>query len=132
MFGYDTFQGFPKPSQQDNFKSFFALYEQGLISEEHMINKALNGGHLLSKKIELTSETITSSLNFSATNESLVRKELSYLKLSSPVQIFATDVKDLKQVGLLNSISLALIDLDLYSGYQDILPKVWKKSALDY
>lgn len=127
VFGYDTFQGFPKPSEQDDFKNFFALYKQGLISEQHMNDIALNKRHLLSKNIELTPETISSSLNFSGTNESLVRNKISYLNLDSRVQIFATDVKDLKEVGLPNSISLALIDLDLYSGYRDVLPEVWKR-----
>ena len=88
---------------------------------------ASNKRHLLSKNIELTPETISSSLNFSGTNESLVREKLSYLNLDSRVQIFATDVKDLKEVDLPNSISLALIDLDLHSGYRDVLPEVWKR-----
>jgi hypothetical protein len=127
VYGYDTFTGFPSTEPQDDFENFNSLYEQGVISASHFKNVMRNRKHLESRAVELTPDSISTSSNFSETSEALVRKKIQYLNLDNIVQITNCDVRDLQSYQIPASISLALLDLDLYAGYKHILPILWER-----
>ena len=125
--GYDTFAGFPAKSKQDDFKNFSDLHRLGQISESHFERINLNKKHLRASGKDTSVNEISSSLNFSATSQELVMGKIEYFGLKDKIELHTQDVSYLSTHDMPNQISLALLDLDLYQGYESVLPLVWDR-----
>ena len=125
--GYDTFSGFPSKSTEDEFSNFEEMYKAGQISKSHIERVRRNLRHLSAVgKSSLTTE-ISSSLDFSSTSLELVKKKVNYLNLDVCIELHDIDVIEMNEHDLPESISLVLLDVDLYKGYKSCLPLIWDR-----
>ena len=127
LHGYDTFSGFPANSLQDDFENFERMYAAGQITKKHYDKVNLNKKHLRVSGKGTSVTEISGSLNFSATSYDLVVKKIEYFELSKYIELHVQDVNFITQLDLPPAISLALLDLDLYQGYEKVLPLIWDK-----
>jgi Macrocin-O-methyltransferase (TylF) len=127
IFGYDTFEGFPSIEKSDEFENFVEMAAKGQISKEHFEKIKLNAKHLASQQIKLDPRTISSSSDFSSTSLGAVEEKLEYLNVRDLITLVVVDVTQLEEFQLPEKISLALVDLDLFAGYQRVLPMIWDK-----
>ncbi len=127
IFGFDTFSGFPSIEKRDEFENFVEMATKGQITKDHYEKIKLNARHLASQKIKLDPRTISNSSDFSSTSLGIVEEKLKYLNVRELITLVETDVTQLEEFQLPEKISLALVDLDLFAGYQRVLPLIWEK-----
>jgi hypothetical protein len=123
--GYDTFSGFPSNGLQDDFENFEKMYSSGQITRDHYDRVNLNKKHLRASGKGTSVTEISGSLNFSATSYDLVSRKIEYFELSKYIELHVQDVKFMTKLDIPPAISLALLDLDLYQGYEKVLPLIW-------
>jgi ubiquinone/menaquinone biosynthesis C-methylase UbiE len=100
---------------------------KGQITKDHFEKIKLNSRHLGSQQVSLDPRTISSSLDFSSTSLEVAKAKIEYLNVQDLITLVVADVTQLEEFQLPGKISLALLDLDLYAGYQRVLPLVWEK-----
>jgi len=127
IFGFDTFEGFPSIEKNDEFENFVNMAAMGQITAEHFEKIKLNSSHLESQRIKLDPRKMSSSSDFSSTSLEIVRRKIEYLNVQDLISLVVADVTHLKQFQIPEKISLALLDLDLFAGYQRVLPLIWEK-----
>jgi hypothetical protein len=127
IFGYDTFEGFPSIEERDEFENFVEMAARGQITNDHFEKIKLNSKHLASQQIKLHPRTISNSSDFSSTSLRIVKEKLEYLNVQDLITLVVADVTQLEEFQLPEKISLALLDLDLFAGYQRVLPLIWER-----
>jgi len=127
VYGFDTFEGFPNYSKEDNLINFYKypkIFNQKFIKRFEKFKK-------IKKKImgisKLNKISIASSGNFSKTSHELIIKKINYLKLKNITLIKGPFSKTVKKFFKKNSkkISSANLDCDLYEGYKICLPLIY-------
>ena len=136
VFGFDSFCGFPPPTQvtseKDKFDYFDKMREEGRLSESHYKRIKLNERHLkfLGKSTDYL--IASSSGDFSATNVDHILRKAKYLGVEDSVELIEGYFNDtvLSHVaqGIVN-IDAAFVDCDLYASYLPVLPYVWERLA---
>lgn len=132
VYGYDTFEGFPhRDDPQDRFSEFHALRQDGLISEEHYLAAERNWSlreSITSAKLDYRS--ISSSNDFSSTSKARILEMANFLGLENIRLVqgsFAETMVEARTEP--RSISVALLDCDLYSAYVSALNFIWPRLA---
>lgn len=127
--GFDTFSGFPSMSDFDLHERFEDLLYAGEISSDHFERVLKNKIHLdwLGRGSHPMSSS--SSGNFSNTSEEHVRDLIEYTQTASYIELFVGQFGDLvkEQVNAKRKLAGALIDCDLFDGYQVALDYVWPR-----
>jgi len=128
VLGLDSFEGFPQYSPEDDFDNFNELRNASLISEEHYIRILRNSAHVKARGADVHPSQISSSQDFSNTSIDYVQSRINYLGLQNRVRIQVGDFT--LNIGKLierQTISLVLLDSDLYESYAMTLPVLWKQ-----
>lgn len=128
VWGYDSFKGFPSYHSNDDLENFERLFLDGKISKEHYEQYKLNLEYKsFIKQTELNVKNISTSEDFSINSLAKLKRKIEYLGLDNIKLIkgdFAlTMLKEEKK----KSFFAALIDCDLYLGYQTSLPFVYNR-----
>ena len=129
VWGFDSFSGFPFYHANDDLSKFEELYANGVISDEHIHDFRLNieFKEFLSGK-SASPSNISSSLDFSETSLSLLKRKIEYFGLDNIVLVDG-DYKETmtKQAHKNIKFMAALLDCDLYEGHKIALPFVWER-----
>jgi len=128
VIGFDTFSGFPNYSDEDLIENFNSLADRKSITQTHFDKVRKNLNYIRARGSNLGVNEISNSGNFSKTSITLVKNKIKFFGLNDNIKIFSGDFTH----NLANKIqdltfSLILIDSDLYRGYAEILPIVWRK-----
>lgn len=133
IYGYDSWEGFPKDSyhQFDGDLGWDYLLKNGSIDNEFLKEKALWDKYtLISKGNEfkkLDASNISSSGDFSNTSLEVIKKKAKELNLDNIRYVQGDLRKTLKNKENLpkNRIGAILVDCDLYLAYKSILNTFW-------
>lgn len=127
--GFDTFAGFPSTAPLDLQERFEQLYEEGRISIDHFQRVLKNRAHLDWLGRDPHPSSSSTSGNFSNTSEQFVRNLLKYTRTDSQVELFAGEFAETVEApaNIGRSVAGALIDCDLWGGYQVALGYVWPR-----
>jgi hypothetical protein len=124
VIGIDTFSGFPKSSESDEFGVFHKLYREGQISKDHLESAELNKELVLVRGGGSSPQSISNSGDFSQTSMDLVIEKVEKLELSSRVVVRKSDLSlGINETG---PFSVVLLDLDLYDGYANTLDALFR------
>ena len=119
VIGIDTFSGFPKSSDNDEFGFFHVLYQQGNIRKDHLESAELNRERVLVRGGGSSPQLISNSGDFSETSMDSVIEKVEKLELGSRVVVRKSDLSlGINETG---PFSVVLLDLDLYDGYANTL-----------
>ena len=128
VIGLDSFQGFPKYSSEDEFSNFEDLRNADVISEKHYIRVLKNSAHVKARGADVHPSQISSSQNFSNTSIKYVESRINYLGLQSRVKVEVGDFTlNIEKLIKGETLSLVLLDSDLYGSYAMTLPALWKQ-----
>ncbi len=128
VFGFDTFEGFPTYSEEDNLEKFYELKGKNFSAE--FITK-FEKFKKLKKMItgidDFDKVSISSSGNFSETSYQSILKKIDYLKLDNIEIIKGSFSNTLADYFKKNKckVSSANLDCDLYEGYKICLPIIY-------
>ena len=130
IYGFDSFGGFPSYHSNDDLSLFDSLFEQNRISKEHWksVKKNIHFRQTLTKQ-HIDAKNISSSGDFSDNSLPLLKAKIELLALDNIVLIegdfaeTATAVND-------RPLMAALVDCDLFGGYRDCLPFIWRNLSL--
>ena len=127
VMGLDSFQGFPNYSPEDDFSNFETLRSTGVISEKHYLRVQRNSAHVKARGADVHPSHISSSQDFSNTSIDYVQSRIDYLGLTKRVRVQVGDftLNIQKLIGG-ETLSLALLDSDLFQSYAATLPTIWK------
>lgn len=127
--GFDTFAGFPPTSPFDLQERFEQLHEEGRISSDHFERVVKNRAHLSWLGRDSHPSASSTSGNFSNTSEHYVRSLLEYTGTDSQVELFAGEFAESVEepANARRTVAGALIDCDLWGGYQVALDYVWPR-----
>ena len=131
VYGFDSFDGFPETNHpNDQPQKFVELFDSDLITSDHFQSFQLNCD--LNKIVgrDLTTSGLSSSGNFSATSEELVKRKLAYLELSNYKLINGDIAETMVPENLPDRISAIFLDADLYEPYRVTLEKCWNRLSV--
>lgn len=134
IWGYDTFQGFPKISLLDQPKNFRFLYKKNKISKIHFEKiLKLNKFHKILKSDKISANNISTSNKFKNTSLKLLKKKIKLFKISKNIRLIKGDFKNtmINKKNLPNKISTGIIDCDLYDGYKVSLNHFWPRLSVN-
>ena len=134
IWGYDTFQGFPKLSSLDDPKKFGLLFNKNKISKSHYTNVLkLKKIHRYFKSRKITPRNISTSNNFDNTSVVFLKKKFKFFKVSKNINLIKGDFKDTmkNKKNLPKQICAGLIDCDLFEGYKDSSKFLWPKLSIN-
>ena len=131
VYGFDTFTGFPPVyHEKDNLSEFSKMYEEGLISKDHLESVKLNQMLLekfSNKTFEKNIKNISSSGDFENTNLELIKKKIEYLELDN-IELIQGDFSETMSASKkIEKVMAAIIDCDLYESYQVSLDFIWQQ-----
>ena len=130
IYGFDTFSGFPSYSEFDDFEMFNKLYDENAITKNHFERVMKNKSYVLARGSNTEPENISTSMDFSATSLEIVQNKINYFALQDRIKLVPGDfTKNLHEKLSPKTLSLVLIDSDLYESYEKILPIVWNQLA---
>jgi len=128
VMGLDSFQGFPKYSPEDEFSNFEKLRINGVISDKHYLRILKNAAHVKARGADVHPSRISSSQDFSNTSIDYVQSRIDYLGLDKRVGLqvgdFTVNIEELIKG---QTLSLVLMDSDLFQSYANTLPALWKQ-----
>jgi hypothetical protein len=127
VYGFDSFSGFPKIHEKDNFSHFEQLYKDGKISKKHFENTKLNFQHRQVLQDNLNVENISNSGNFGNCNEDVIQKKYNYLDVNNVILVKGDFSDTLPTFDSSIKFSAVLLDCDLYQGYMDVLEFAWPR-----
>jgi hypothetical protein len=128
VYGYDTFEGFPDFSPEDDLSTFEYLYSKNMISEKHYFDFKKNLSHLNLKQSKLTPRNISSSGDFSGTTITEIFMKANHIGVADLIELNQVDLSRNFSLDVFpSSHSVAIIDLDLYTGYRNTLPTLWER-----
>lgn len=130
VWGYDSFGGFPSSDPEDNYENFRKLWDSACISREHWERVCEN--EVLLGMVGRTTDAMASSTsgNFSETSAELVQARLNAFGIAEDVTLVPGRFQDTLRANSATGptkICCALVDCDLYSGYQSCLPFIWER-----
>lgn len=128
VWGFDSFSGFPNVNHPfDQIDRFKFLFLNGYISQAHYDSHLFNLELLSVLGKPLDVQYLSSSLNFSATSEDLVRRKLSYLNLEN-FKLIKGDVSSTIYIDPLpDLIAAVFLDADMYEPYLHTLSSLWSR-----
>lgn len=125
VYGFDSFSGFPPALHDNDDPSKFALLRDSKqISNRHYEMVMLNLELLSVCRRSASTNTASSSGNFSATSVDFVSNKLDYLGLSN-VTLVEGDIVDTLASNIPSKISAIFLDADLYVPYNIVLDLCW-------
>ena len=135
IYGFDTFQGFPKYHPKDSFENFKKLNKEKKISSSHlkMIEnfqkiKLFNSNSISKSKNILKPRNISSSKDFSNNSLSFIKQRIKFFSLKNIYLIKGDFEKTIPLFFKKNprkKIFVANIDCDLYNSYKTVLNNIW-------
>lgn len=127
VIGLDSFQGFPRYAPEDDFSNFEKLRINGVISDKHYLRVLRNSAHVRARGADVHPSQISISQDFSNTSIEYVQSRIDYLGLNKRIRIQVGDFT-LNIEELINgqTLSLVLLDSDLFQSYAMTLPTLWK------
>jgi hypothetical protein len=128
VMGLDSFQGFPRYSPEDDFSNFEKLRISGNISEKHFLRVVRNSAHVKARGGNVHPSKISSSQDFSNTSINYVQSRIDYLGLNKRVRLQVGDFTlNIEELIKGQTLSLVLLDSDLFQSYAATLPTLWKQ-----
>ena len=128
VWGYDSFEGFPNYHPNDDLENFERLFQEGKISKEHYEDYQLNLKYKsFVKQTELNVKNISTSEDFSKNSLAQLERKIDYLGLDNIKLIKGDFAQTMEKGEAGNFFFAALIDCDLYEGYQTSLPFVYDR-----
>ena len=128
VIGLDSFQGFPKYTPEDEFSNFEKLRNANVISEQHFARVLKNSSHVKARGADVHPSQISSSQDFSNTSIDYVESRFKYLGLQKRVRVQVGDFTlNIEKLIKGETLSLVLLDSDLYGSYAITLPTLWKQ-----
>lgn len=128
VWGYDSFEGFPNYHSNDDLENFDLLFQEGKISKAHYEDYQLNLSYKsFVKQTELSVKNISTSEDFSENSLAQLERKIDYLGLDNIKLIKGDFAQTMQKEEETKSFFAALIDCDLYEGYQTSLPFVYDK-----
>lgn len=127
--GFDTFRGFPEPSDYDDPKRFEEMAARGQISREHLRRVERNRELLESIGRSLHPLQSSTSGAFDDTSRELVEEKARLAGVLDCIDLFEGDFShtiDLPE-NKHRSVAAVLIDSDLHDGYRYVLPWAWDR-----
>lgn len=126
IYGFDTFEGFPGYSKNDDFELFNQLHTSKKITDSHFKKIILNRDYILVRGANTDPSSISNSADFSNTSLELVQKKIDFFKLNENVKLIQGDfTQGLRETISGLNFSLVLLDSDLYDSYANTLPIIW-------
>lgn len=129
IYGFDTFSGFPPIyHEKDQLKEFEKLFQEELISKDHLNSVLLNQKiikHFSNKTFQNDIKNISSSGEFENTNLELINKKIEFLELDNIILVEGKFSDSMKNFNKIEKIMSAVIDCDLYESYNDSLDFIW-------
>ena len=127
VIGLDSFQGFPQYSPEDDFSNFEKLRDADVISEKHYMRVLRNSAHVKARGANVHPSQISSSQDFSNTSVDYVQSRIDYLGLDKRVRVQVGDFTlNIEKLIEGHTLSLVLLDSDLFLSYAITLPILWK------
>jgi hypothetical protein len=127
VIGLDSFQGFPQYSPEDDFSNFEKLRDADVISEKHYMRVLRNSAHVKARGANVHPSQISSSQDFSNTSVDYVQSRIDYLGLDKRVRVQVGDFTlNIEKLIEGQTLSLVLLDSDLFLSYAITLPILWK------
>lgn len=127
VIGLDSFQGFPQYSPEDDFSNFEKLRDADVISEKHYMRVLRNSAHVNARGANVHPSQISSSQDFSNTSTDYVQSRIDYLGLDKRVRVQVGDFTlNIEKLIEGQTLSLVLLDSDLFLSYAITLPTLWK------
>ena len=126
IYGFDSFGGFPTYHQNDDLSKFKKLLLEGRITQAHWddISKNIHYRELMTSG-KVNAENISTSGNFSDCSFDFLKEKIAFLDLDNIILVKG-DFKESLNNESNTPLMAALIDCDLYQGYKDCLPFIWK------
>lgn len=128
VWGFDSFEGFPGYHPKDNLENFQVLFNEGKISKEHYEDYLRNiEFKSFMNQSNVNVKNISSSGDFSENSLNELERKIAYLELDNIKLVkgdFASTMVNKKQT---KTFFAALIDCDLYEGYNVSLPYVYDR-----
>ena len=134
IWGYDTFEGFPKISSLDEPNNFTYLYKKNKISKIHYQKiLKLREYHKVLKSNKISATNISTSNNFENTSLNLLKRKINFFKIVKNINLIKGEFKDTmkNKKNLPNKISAGIIDCDLYGGYKVSLENFWPRLSIN-
>lgn len=128
VFGFDTFEGFPNYSEEDDLKKFYESKGKSFSTEFiEKFEKFKKLKTMITGIDDFDKITISSSGNFSETSYQSILKKIDYFKLNNIEIIKGSFSNTLKIFFKENKckVSSANLDCDLYEGYKICLPIIY-------
>ena len=123
----DSFQGFPQYSPEDDFSNFEKLRDADVISEKHYMRVLRNSAHVKARGANVHPSQKSSSQDFSNTSVDYVQSRIDYLGLDKRVRVQVGDFTlNIEKLIEGQTLSLVLLDSDLFLSYAITLPILWK------
>lgn len=129
VYGFDTFEGFPKLSREDSFENFEKLWAQGEISDYHFEQiKILEFYNTKLLQRGVSPDDISTSGRFEVAKLDELKRKIEYLRLDNIKLVKGPFEATMNDEDFENTtFSLVFIDCDLYAGYMDTLSFAWKR-----
>jgi hypothetical protein len=134
VWGYDTFEGFPKVSELDQPRKFDVLYKKNFIQKNHYMQfLKLKKYHTLLKSKKINTANISTSNNFENANLEILKKKIKLLKIKKNVKLIKGEFKFtmIYEKNLPKKISGGIIDCDLFDGYKISLKNFWPRLSVN-
>jgi hypothetical protein len=132
VYGFDSFSGFPPIlSENDKLSKFKDLYDQNLITKDHLDNhnQLIEFNKLISKN-KINELNISTSNDFSDANLNLLKEKIKYLNLDNIILIEGDFDKTMTQdFTKTNNFMASMFDCDLYESYKISFEFIWPRLA---
>jgi len=130
--GIDTFSGFPNFSTLDDVSMFDSMYQEDMISYQHLERVKRNLILIQIRGSSLQPNQLSTSGDFSSTSLNMVQSKIDSLNLSHRVSLRVADLSRSEEwLHPEQKFSLVLFDLDLYQPYAKQLPSTFSSLVAD-
>jgi hypothetical protein len=130
--GIDTFSGFPNFSTLDDVSMFDSMYQEDMISYQHLERVKRNLILIQIRGSSLQPNQLSTSGDFSSTSLNMVQSKIDSLNLSHRVSLRVADLSRSEEwLHPEQKFSLVLFDLDLYQPYAKQLPSIFSSLVDD-
>ena len=131
IWGYDSFEGFPKYHPNDSLDNFNTLYSEGKISKEHFDDYKRNYSYKsFVKQTEVNVRNISSSEDFSKNSLEQLERKINFLGLDNIRLVKGNFDLTMHEIEKTKTFFASLIECDLYEGYKTSLPFVFDRLCM--
>jgi len=129
VIGFDTFEGFPALSDEDQPERFAELEARGSITPEHLARVRRNAELLEVTGRSIDPQVSSSSGSFTATSREMIERRARIVGIDDRIQLFEGDfVMSIRAPENADRrLSGVLIDSDLHDGYAAVLPWAYER-----